>query len=99
MAAKRQGFAQPIERDTRAHDAAVERFSSPAYMAEIERRWREVWAPKFGLDPSLTGKDRAMAMAKATGLMGALPKATRDALRARALPDREPGQDDEEVAA
>lgn len=34
----------------------------------IELDWREHWAPKFGLDPKLYGKERAMAMAKATGL-------------------------------
>jgi hypothetical protein len=47
-----------------------------------ERRWREVWAPKYGLDPALSGRARAIAMAQATGLMAMIP--------------REPGEDREE---
>lgn len=75
--------------DTRAYDAALSVGDS---MEVIERRWLEVWAPRFGLDPKLKGRERALAMAKATGLMHAIPKATQRAMR-------EPGQDDEEVSA
>ena len=49
----------------------------------VERRWREEWVPNFGLDPKLYGRERALAMAKATGLTNMIPRT------------REPGEDDE----
>lgn len=93
MGKKRIGSAVPgsVGQDTHTHDAALERFNSPEYMAMIEHRWRTMWAPKFGLDPRLKGRERAFAMAKATGLMAAIPKATQRSMR-------EPGQDDEEIS-
>jgi len=91
---RKPGSAVPgyVGPDTRAYDAAITHFDSPEYMEMIEHRWRTVWALRFGLDPALKGRARALAMAKATGLLGVIPKATREAM------EREPGQDLEEDA-
>lgn len=76
-----------VRRETSAELAA--RFSLPA--DEVERRARET-AVRFGVDPNLPPKERCLAVARKVRLADGFR-------RAGVLPEREPGQDDEEMAA
>lgn len=63
---------------------------------ESEKLARET-AVRFGVDPDLPPKERCLAVAKAANLLALLPRSVRHAQEWHG--EREPGQDDEEVAA
>ena len=67
---KPKGFVQ----DTRAYDIA----NRQRPWEDVERDARAT-AIRFGVDPNLPPRARCMAVARATGLLGVLPRAARDA--------------------
>jgi len=90
---RKPGSAVPLDRsaqDTRAYDAALALGQRP--WADVERDARAT-AIRFGVDPNLPPRERCMAVARKIGMTSVLRAATKGAI------DREPGQDDEEVAA